>query len=231
MSKYNCLIIDDEPIAIEIIETYLDDLKDFRVVGTGNNAIQALEFLKNNSVDLLFLDIEMPRINGLQMLSVLKYKPEVILTTAYRNYAVESYEHEVLDYLLKPISFERFLKGIDKFYRSKSSLQTRSEEPVEIKVDKKHLLLKPTELLYFEGASDYVKVHTVQKTYITYERLSNFETLLKTRSFLRIHRSYIVNLAKIEKYSSQEVVLGEMCLPVGRRYKENLLKCMKKVRI
>lgn len=228
MTHYSCLIVDDEPIAVEIIETYINDLNELHVAGTSNNALEALEFLKDNPVDLLFLDIEMPRINGLQLLSALKNKPEVILTTAYRYYAVESYEHEVLDYLLKPISFERFLKAIDKFYRKMASLETESDEILQIKVDKHFLHINVSELLYIEGASDYVKIHTQHKTYITYEKMSNLEVILTPKGFVRIHKSYMVALNRIVRYSWQEVVLGDVQLPVGRRFKENLMGQLRK---
>lgn len=228
MSRYSCLIVDDEPIAVEIIETYLNDLREFCVAGTRNNALEALEFLKNNPVDLLFLDIEMPRINGLQLLSVIKNKPEVVLTTAYRNYAVESYEYEVLDYLLKPISFERFLKAIDKFHRRKAEIDQGTHETLQIKVDKQYLQIKLSELIYVEGASDYVKIHTVHKTFITYDKLSNLEIRLKPKGFVRIHKSYLVALEKIDRYSWQEVVLGSIQLPVGRRFKDDLMAKLKR---
>lgn len=220
MGTYNCFIVDDEPLAIEVIETYLSNISGFKVCGTSDNAMQAIELLKQHRVDLLFLDIEMPQMSGLQLIDAMTYQTKVVLTTAYRDYAVESYNYNVLDYLLKPISYERFLKALNKFLST--TPKNTEGKIIDIKADRQIFSINIKDILYFEGAKDYVKVCTKEKNYMTYQKLGYFEKLLANDGFIRIHKSYIISLKHIIKFSSQTVNVQGTSLPVGRLFKHNL---------
>ncbi|MBX2892329.1 MAG: response regulator transcription factor [Saprospiraceae bacterium] len=226
---YTCYIIDDEPIAIEIIESYLLRLEGFTVAGKFTNPVKAFEALQQQPVDLLFLDIQMPGLTGLEFLQSLRRKPEVILTTAYREFALEGFELDAADYLLKPISFDRFLKAIGKF-------QTRvrkAESPVSLKIqaseveaphlfvraDRKNVRVLLDEILYLESLKDYVRIVTTQGKITTKETITHFEEVLPPARFLRVHRSFIVAKDKITAHSADGLDIGKTPIPVGRMYK------------
>lgn len=232
-----CLIIDDEPLAIKLIRSHLSKLSCFQVAGECRNALKAIEFLRYEKIDLMFLDINMPEITGLEFLKTIPDPPYVIITTAYREYAIEGYDLDVVDFLLKPVSFERFLKAINRFCnRTKGSAQAVTDTP-SVPDEKKHLFLQDgkntfrlpyDEVDYFEGYGEYVKVITNSKTYIVRESLTDFENRLANDSFLRIHKSYIVNLRKIKGFSTIHVLLKEIELPIGRIYREKAMYTLKK---
>jgi two-component system, LytTR family, response regulator len=223
-----CLIIDDEPLAIKLIKAHLSKLDSFEVAGECSNALKAIEFLKKDKIDLMFLDINMPEITGLEFLKSLPNPPYVIITTAYREYAIEGYDLDVVDFLLKPISFERFLKAINRYCnrtRSGTSIRNEKQFPAVKKnlfiQDGKNLIkLNYDDISYFEGYGEYVKVITQGKTYLVRESLSEFDNKLSHEAFLRIHKSYIVNLTKITGYSTVHVLLGDVDLPIGRIFRE-----------
>lgn len=232
-----CIIIDDEPLAIELIKDHISKFSNFEVIGTCQNAIEGLEMLKNNHVDLMFLDIQMPTLTGIEFLRSISNPPKVVFTTAYREYAVESYELEVVDYLLKPISFDRFFKAINKFQKSVEVLgKSDSITPVEkgdekgfisVNVNKKHYRIKFEDILYAESLKDYVRIHTARLTITTKEKISEFEKMLPNY-FLRTHRSYIVNLNEISAYTSQDIEIGEIEIPIGISYKQEVFKALKR---
>lgn len=231
----SCIIIDDEPLAIEIVESYVSKIEQLKLVGTFRNAIQAFAFLQEQPVDLIFLDIQMPKLSGLDFLKTLKNPPKVILTTAYRDYALDGYELEVLDYLLKPIPFERFLKAIAKVLHqpgNSSIAVPKSEQPTDdyvyFKVDKKMVKTRMTDVLYIESVKDYVKVRTSDKEIITQQKISYLEESLPREQFLRIHRSFIVNIEKIDAYSASDVEIGKHSVPIGRNYKNDVMKALAK---
>ncbi|TRX61316.1 response regulator transcription factor [Fulvivirga sp. M361] len=234
--KTKCLIVDDEPLAVEIIESYLNRLDNMEIIGSCNNAIKAFEVLQKQPVNLLFLDIQMPRLTGIDFLKTLKNPPKVILTTAYREYALESYELDVVDYLLKPISFERFFKAVSKIYRQemtgnggfreKEANATDNDPYLYLKADKKMVKVMLKDILYIESLKDYVRVKTPAKDVITHQTISYFEEKLSEDSFLRIHRSFIVPIGKIETFSASAVEVPGKELPIGRIYKNNVLKVL-----
>jgi DNA-binding LytR/AlgR family response regulator len=235
MKKINCLIADDEQIARGIIENYVQRLDKLNLVGTCTNGAEVYNALNRHPVDLLFLDIQMPQLTGLELLRTLKDPPAVIFTTAYREYALEGYELNVVDYLLKPISFERFLKAVDKFEFSanpgKITASNTLTEPAKeqeafmyVKSDKKMIKVPLKDLMYIEGLKDYVKMHLVNKTIITYQTLTYLEEKLSANHFIRIHRSYIVSLRHIDAYSAAQVEIGKLNIPIGSSYVKDVIK-------
>jgi len=233
-----CVIVDDEPLAIEVIESHLEKFDDIEIVARCPNAIKAFEVLQRNKVDLLFLDIQMPKLTGIDFLKSLKNPPRVILTTAYRDYALDGYDLDVVDYLLKPISFERFLKAIGKVYQrmdeSKVTVSTSENEFesfIFLKADKKKVKILLKDIIYIESLKDYVRVKTPQKEIISYQKISTLEETLPSEKFMRIHRSFIVSLDKIEAFSSSNVELPGKAIPIGRIYKNQVLEILGKQNI
>lgn len=235
--KTRCLIVDDEPLAIEVIKAHVNRLEELEVVATCTNAVQAFEILRQKPVDLLFLDIQMPRLTGIDFLRSITRPPKVIFTTAYRDYAIEAYELDVIDYLLKPISFERFLKAVNKYYHQLAgeNTQTIQSNPphtstetsyIYVKADKKVQKIFLHEILYIESLKDYLRIHTEHKKIITKESISHFEEKLPTGQFLRIHRSFIVHISKITAFSANSVEINDLELPLGRSYKNTVLKAL-----
>lgn len=233
---YRCLIIDDEPIAIRVIKKHLSAFTDFEIVAECGNAIEAMPVLLKEKVDLVFCDIQMPQITGVDFVRSLSHPPKVIFTTAYRDYAVDAFELNVVDYLLKPISFERFTKAINHFLESgtQKQLDTNNNEPPEsqpkfifLKADKKHYKVDLADILYFEALGDYLIVFTSDNKIITKERISHLAGNLPKNLFLQIHRSYIVSILKIQSVGPGFVEINNKKLPVGRNYKpflDNLLQ-------
>jgi DNA-binding LytR/AlgR family response regulator len=229
-----CIIVDDEPLAIEILESYVSRIEQLQLVGTFRNAVSAFTFLQQNPVDLIFLDIQMPKLSGIDFLKSLKNPPQVILTTAYRDYAIEGFELEVVDYLLKPIPFERFLKAVGKVLHQPATQQSAigkidpTEDFVYFKVDKKMVKTRMAEILYIESIKDYVKVHTADKEIVTQQKISYLEESLPGDKFLRIHRSFIINRNRIDAYSATDVEIGKFHIPIGRNYKQDVIKILSK---
>jgi DNA-binding LytR/AlgR family response regulator len=228
-----CIIVDDEPLAIEIVESYVAKVEQLQLSGTFRNAISAFAFLQNNTVDLMFLDIQMPKLNGIDFLRTLKNPPKVIFTTAFRDYALEGFELEVADYLLKPISLERFLKSVAKVLHqpiaqplSAPGKVETSDNFVYFKVDKKMIKVKMNDILYIESVKDYVKVKTFEKEIITQQKISYLEESLPREQFLRIHRSFIVNRERIDAYSATDIEVGKFHIPIGRNYKNDVMKML-----
>jgi len=225
MNHIKCLIIDDEPLAQNVIENYLKEFSFIEVVAKCDNALTALDWMKKQKIDLIFLDISMPFIFGIDFIKTLKNPPAIILTTAYREYAVESYELNVLDYLLKPISFERFLKAINKLDNQAAELVNPVHQDAEndvfiyVKSDKKNVRVLLKEILFIESVKDYIKIHLLTGTsIITQMQISAIEQRLP-ESFLRIHRSFIVSKDKITAYTQHDLEIGKHQIPIGRSYK------------
>jgi DNA-binding LytR/AlgR family response regulator len=228
-----CIIVDDEPLAIEILESYVSKIDQLEIAGTFRNAVSAFAFLQQNTVDLIFLDIQMPKLSGIDFLRTLKNPPKVILTTAFRDYALDGFELEVVDYLLKPIPFERFLKAVAKVLHQPAPA-TVTPKPdaaaadsfVYFKVDKKMIKTRMADILYIESIKDYVKVKTADKEIITQQKISYLEESLPRDLFLRIHRSFIVNVERIDAYSATDVEIGKHFVPIGRNYKNDVMKIL-----
>lgn len=231
----SCIIVDDEPLAIEIVEAYLEKIGQIKLAGTFRNAIDAFAFLQAHPVDLIFLDIQMPKLSGLDFIRTLKNPPKVIFTTAYRDYAIEGFELEVVDYLLKPIPFDRFLKAVAKVLHQPTAAlpvntkaDAASDDYVYFKVDKKMVKTRMAEVLYIESIKDYVKVRTAEKEIVTQQKISYLEESLPRPQFLRVHRSFIINVEKIDAYSATDVEIGKFSVPIGRNYKNDVMKALGK---
>lgn len=233
-SKIKCLVVDDEPLAAKVIESYLKKLDGFELAAKCSNAVEAFNQLNSNNIDLIFLDIKMPQITGMDLIRSLTNPPKIILTTAYREYAVESYEHDVVDYLLKPISFERFLKAVSKITNTISnttgSITPKENEPeyIFVKSNKKQVKVALDEILYIEGLKEYLRIVTSNEKIISYLSLTYMEEKLPSSQFVRVHRSYIVSIDKIRSYTSTELTLTDKTIPIGRHYKQRTLKMLQK---
>lgn len=233
-----CLIIDDELPARALIKTYLESVVDFEVLGSFNNAIAGLDFLKNNYVDLIFLDIQMPQMTGLVLLKSLEIKPKVVFTTAYREFAADAFDLEALDYLVKPISEERFMKTISKYlqlqeYKQNSTaISTTLEEAyIFLKVGKEQKKVFLSDILYIEGLKDYIKVYTSEGMFVVYERLCYMEAKLPESRFVRIHKSFIVSIDKILTYNNDTVKVESQEIPIGRIYKKGFMSQLEKYKL
>ncbi|RAW01183.1 LytR/AlgR family response regulator transcription factor [Pseudochryseolinea flava] len=232
-----CIIVDDEPLAIEILESYVSKIDQLEIAGTFRNAVSAFTFLQTHAVDLIFLDIQMPKLTGIDFLKTLKNPPQVIFTTAYRDYAVDGYELEVVDYLLKPIPFERFLKAVAKAMHKPAATQVqtiiqKTEQPsdsfVYFKVDKKMVKTNMSDIVFIESIKDYVKVKTIDKDIITQQKISYLEESLPKEQFLRVHRSFIININKVDAYTATDIEMGKLQVPIGRNYKQEVNKALAK---
>jgi DNA-binding LytR/AlgR family response regulator len=230
-----CLIVDDEPLAREAIRVYTEKMPELEVVDECENALQAIASLRKNHVDLIFLDIEMPEIDGISFLQMLNNIPGIIFTTAYRNYAVDAFDLNVIDYLLKPISFDRFVSAINKYYeRTNKSLGVQTEVKKEtanylnVKANRKTYKLDILKIQYIESLKDYVKIVCSDGSLVTHDSLSNLETLLKEYGFIRIHNSYLVATDKIKSFDAESVFLENKELPISRTYKKSVLALLEK---
>jgi len=232
--KVKCLIVDDEELAIKVLEKFINTFPMLDLVGTCDNALETITFLHNTEVDLLFLDINMPELSGLDMLKTLSNPPKVILTTAYSEYALESYEYGVVDYLLKPIKLERFVKAVNKVVEmiqvksTKTDKEKTDSKNLFVKVDNTSYQLNYADILYVEAYGNYLKIHTANKSYIIRETMQNIENKLAGPVFIRVHKSYIVNVSFIEKITGNVIYLTGKEIPIGISYKNELLKHLKK---
>lgn len=234
--RTKCLVVDDEPLARDLIRSHIEKLENFEIVAECGDAMKALQELRNSNIDLMFMDIQMPQITGIEFLKTLKHPPKVIITTAYREYALDGFELDVVDYLLKPITFERFLKSINKYYQItqeelQSFVSTPASAPSEdafiyVKENKKVIKLHLNEILYIEGLSEYVQIYTESKKIITKTSMTNLQEKLPEMNFMRIHKSYIVSLAKIEAFTAHSIEVPGKELPIGRSYKNSVLEAL-----
>lgn len=233
--KFRCLLVDDEPLAIKLLQNHIAKIDALEVVATCNSAIKAFEILNTQQVDILFLDIKMPNLTGIDFLKTLKNPPKTILTTAYRDYAIESYDLEVVDYLLKPITFERFFKAVDRFLRNetKSSEQItgKEEDFILVKSGNKHHKVIVGAILYVESLKDYIQFHLKDnKRIISKYKISTIEEELKEKKFLRVHRSYLINTKKITAFTTHTIELDTVEIPIGVSYKEDVTAYLEKLK-
>ncbi len=221
-----CVIVDDEPLAIAVIEGYLKKIPYIEIVGKFDNALPVFEFLKEKEVDIILLDIEMPGLTGVDFVKSISNPPSIIFITANKNYAIEGFDLNVDDFLLKPISLERLLKAVNRVIEKKSLEKEAFSENdfIYLKENKKMVKVYLKNILYLESIKDYVKVVTVCKKVITKQPLSYFESILSSTQFSRIHRSFIVAINKIDAYSLSGIDIGDKELPIGRKYKEPVIK-------
>lgn len=229
----NCIVIDDEPLARELLETHISEVPFIHHLGSFKNAVLASDFMRQHAVDLIFLDIQMPMLTGIDFLKSLQNPPAVIFTTAYREYAVESYELQVLDYLVKPIAFDRFFKAVTKLQTSGNESVAQERDVSEkatsmfVSIGKKQVKLVFDTITYIESRKDYLKIHSETGSLVIKERISAFVEELPADQFLRIHRSYIVNRKEITAFTQNDVEIGSVELPIGGLYKISVLKILK----
>lgn len=226
-----CFVVDDEPLATSLLKNYIERLPNWELVGVSNNPQQALNFLKYACVDVLFLDIQMPQLSGFELVRPLSYRPKIIFTTAFREYALESYEFDVVDYLVKPIYYDRFLQAIDKLNRFLSLSETAGPglEPIKagrdyqyFRVNKEMVKVFLEDIMWIEGVKDYVRIHTVSGSLVCYLRISYLEEKLPLDRFVRIHKSFIISLYHLQSVSASFVRVNAQELPIGRSYKAKL---------
>ncbi|QEC69805.1 response regulator transcription factor [Panacibacter ginsenosidivorans] len=224
-----CIIVEDEVLAQQVIQSHLQKAERFELVGVCNNAMEAQALLNKYEVDLMFLDIQLPGMTGLNFLRSLNNPPLVVLTTAYAEYALESYEFNVIDYLLKPISFDRFSKTISKIVDGKFVLQNKTEsgdvtgDHIFIKSNSKFFKIDFPDIIYIEGMKDYLKIHTQENILVTHQTMQEMEQLLPSKQFIRVHKSYIIAVAHIKSIYGNSIEMGKATIPIGISYKEKVM--------
>lgn len=228
----NCIAVDDEPLALNILEDYIKKIPYLELKQTFTSGLACMEFLKTNKVDLLFLDIQMEELSGIQLLKVLKERPEVIFTTAYHDYALQGFDLDVADYLLKPISFERFLMAVDKVYEkitlkkmpamlsSDSGPRTPEKDFIFVKTEFRLQKVCLSDILYIEGMGDYVRIVTNKERIMTLQSFKKVESVLPEPRFVRVHRSYMIALDKISSVERNRIRIGDQLIPVGENYRK-----------
>ncbi|RLD82754.1 MAG: DNA-binding response regulator [Bacteroidetes bacterium] len=237
MSKIiHCIIVDDEPIAREILENHLNKIEAIKIISSCKNAMEAFNVINAHKIDIIFLDINMPEISGLSFAKSINKNIKIIFTTAYREYAVDGFDLKAVDYLLKPISFERLLQAVNKFLNenipvyteSKNELTIEKSDFIFVRSDRKMIKINFSDINYIESLGDYLKIHLPNKTIITRETISNMEVKLPKKEFIRIHRSFILSIAKIESFTNEFVEVNKKAIPISRSYKKDVLQRLEK---
>jgi DNA-binding LytR/AlgR family response regulator len=234
MEKFSCIIVEDEPLAAEVLLDYIAQIPFLVCKSICSDALQALEYLQKEKIDVIFLDIHLPRLRGLDFVKTLKSPPQIIITSAYREYALDGYELNVVDYLLKPISFNRFLMAVNKLKAqtssdilfSNQSASSPEDSHIFINVNKKRVKIYLDEVLYIESRKEYISIVTKEKTFLTKFQLGEIDSQLDKSNFIRIHRSFIVARKKISAFNSAEVEINGQQIPIGRSYKELVLSVL-----
>jgi len=230
--KINCIAIEDEPLALKKIEEFIGQIDYLNLLGSFDNAVDAIGFLKNNPVDLIFLDIRMKKLSGIQFLESLQIKPKVIITSAYDEFALKGYELDVADYLLKPFSFERFVKSVDKVYTQLNELLgSSSNEYIFVKTEYRIEKIEIKEILYIQGMKDYLQIHTTDRKIMTLQTFNNILEVLPRNDFIRIHNSYIVSISKVETIERNRIRIGKTLLPISDSYKECFYRTLREKKI
>jgi two-component system LytT family response regulator len=227
----NCIIVDDEPVAREILQNHLAKIDAVNVVADCKNAIDAFNVINSKNIELIFLDINMPEISGLSFAKSINKNIKIIFTTAYREYAIDGFDLQAVDYLLKPISFERLLQGVNKYLNENAPVQQDAEEEIVseksesffVRADRKMIKICFDEILFIESLADYIKIHLSDKTVVTRETISNIEAKLPQKNFIRVHRSFIVSLQSITSFTNELVEIGKKQIPISRTYKNSVL--------
>lgn len=241
--KIRCLLVDDEPLALDVLESYIARIEGLELAARCENALQAFDVVQSQHIDLIFLDIQMPRLNGIDFLKTLQHPPKVIFTTAYRDYAIEAFDLDVVDYLLKPIPFHRFLKAVSKVFTLIQNKNTppgqttnpiSAEEPfplqgqenIIVRADKKMIKIALEDIQYIESLKDYVIIYLPNRRIVTKQKISYLEQKLPEGAFLRIHRSFLVAISKIQAFSPNHVEINNQELPIGRSHKSEVSKVL-----
>ena len=234
MEKYKCLVIEDEPLAAEILEDYIRQISFLELKGVSGNALDALDMLQAGDVDVIFLDIHLPKLKGLDFIRTLKTPPQIIITTAFREYALDGYELNVVDYLLKPVSLSRFIGAVNKLkvkgqaisINETTTINSTEENFFLININKKKIKIYLDEVLFIESKKEYINIITSTDTYLAKYQLTDIEAQLNKLSFMRIHRSFIVSMKKIKAYTATDVEINGFKIPIGRSYKELVLAAL-----
>lgn len=231
--RIRCLLVDDEPPALDVLKSHIANINGLEVRATCKNAVEAMDVLQEQLIDLMFLDIKMPKLLGTDFLKSLNHPPKVIFVTAYRDYAVEGYDLDAVDYLVKPVSFDRFFKAVSKVKRMlghevaavPEEVRKNNEAFVYLKVDRSMQKVIVSQILYIESWKDYVKLYlSTGRDFLVKRSISSMENLLSEHSFLRVHRSYMVSVDKISAYNNNSVQLGHREIPIGRLYKQQVMQ-------
>jgi len=232
MEKLNCIIVEDEPLAAEVLQDYISQVPFLDLKETCTDAIYAIEVLQRETIDVIFLDIHLPRLKGIDFIKTIKGVPQIILITAYRDYAVESFELNVTDYLLKPVSFNRFLAAVNKLkargsntpaMMNASKINGSEKSHFYININKKRVKIYLQDILYIESKKEYISIVKEGKSFLTKSQLGEMEEQLYKHNFLRVHRSFIVSIEKINAYSTTDVEVGGHEIPIGRSYKDQVM--------
>ena len=228
--SYRCLIVDDESLALRLMEDHVSKVPGLEIVGKCRHALEALQVLQREEIDILFLDIQMPDLTGVELIKILKHKPAIILTTAYAEYALEGYQLEVVDYILKPIALDRFLQAVRKAQewvdlrkQAPSVPQTTKPDHFFVKSDYKQVRINYADVTYVEGLREYVSIYAGGKRIVTLETMKNMEQLLPSDLFMRVHKSYIVNTSRIKSINGNQIELGEIKIPLGKVFRTQVL--------
>ena len=233
MQQYNCLVVEDEPLAAEVLKEYICQVPFLQLISICSDAIYAIEVLQREKIDLIFLDIHLPKLKGLDFVKTLKNPPQIIVTTAYQDYALQGYELNVIDYLLKPIEFSRFLMAVNKLQLQKQN--TSSVSPAQPSMERPHLFFNVSkkkvkvfldEILYIESLKEYIRITAKNKSILTKFQLGQIEELLTKNNFLRIHRSFIVAKDKIDAFSATDIEINGKQIPIGRSYKDEVIAAL-----
>ena len=232
--KTKCIIVDDEPLARELIRGHVQKLENFEIVEECENAMKAMESLRNQHVDLMFLDIKMPQISGIEFLKTLKNPPKVIITTAYSQYALDGFELDVIDYLMKPVTFERFFKAINKYFAAKNQQIISLEKEngfddhafIYVKENKKVIKIYLKEIHFIEGLNEYIRIHTDNRRVVVKSSLQAIEKKLPSELFIRVHKSYIVSIPRIRAFNATTIELENAKVRIGRNYKNQVFNAL-----
>jgi DNA-binding LytR/AlgR family response regulator len=232
--KTKCIIIDDEPLARELIRGHVKKLENFEIVAECANAMEAVETLRNNNNDLMFLDIKMPQISGIEFLKTIKNPPKVIITTAFSQYAIEGFELDVVDYLIKPVTFERFFKAVNKFFSTRTQQDVTLEREnqmndhafIYVKENKKIIKIYLKEIHFIEGLNEYIRIHTDNRRVVVKSSLQSIESKLPSEQFIRVHKSYIVSIPKIRAFNATTIELENAKVRIGRNYKNQVFNAL-----
>ncbi len=221
----SCILVDDEPLALELLSDYVERHERLTLVGAYSNPIEALKMLNEKTVDLIFLDVQMPELNGIQFMQITGQKHDIILTTAYEKYAVAGFEHDAVDYLVKPISFDRFSAAIERFEKRRQPQAAEKPESSQndilfVRSEYKILPIKYNDILYIESLGDYLAIHTKKGKTLTLETMKNYEKILPASLFIRVHKSFIVALNKIAEIERNEITIASAIVPIGETYKK-----------
>jgi len=228
MKQVNCIILDDEDLAIRLLKSYIDKVPYLHLTGAVKSGFEAIDLLNSKEVDLVFVDIEMPELTGMEFIKSLNRKPAFIFVTAYREYAADAFELDAVDYLVKPVSFERFLKSVNKYFKShQDHTEATSSPTLQLRADRKIHQVTIGDILYVEGLKDYVRIYLDNREVLIFkETLTSLQNKLMSAGFIRCHKSYLVPISKITAFNTEGIELGQKFIPIGRSYKEDVMKVL-----